>query len=50
RNYLSNSDCSACFAVAAAQIRNCSAGSNGARVIYDGCFLRYTSIPHPFIL
>ncbi|GAU44113.1 hypothetical protein TSUD_124000 [Trifolium subterraneum] len=43
RNYLSNSDCSACFAVAAAQIRNCSAGSNGARVIYDGCFLRYES-------
>ncbi|PNX58587.1 cysteine-rich receptor-like protein kinase 2-like protein, partial [Trifolium pratense] len=39
RNYLSNSDCSACFAVAAAQIRNCSAGCNGARVIYDGCFL-----------
>ncbi|KAK2440474.1 cysteine-rich receptor protein kinase [Trifolium repens] len=43
RNYLSNSDCSSCFAVAAAQIRNCSAGSNGARVIYDGCFLRYES-------
>lgn len=43
RNYLSNSDCSACFQVAAAQIRNCSAGSNGARVIYDGCFLRYNS-------
>ena len=43
RNYLSNSDCAACLAVADAQIRNCSAGSNGARVIYDGCFLRYTS-------
>jgi len=43
RNYLSNSDCATCLAVADAQIRNCSAGSNGARVIYDGCFLRYTS-------
>lgn len=43
RNYLSNSDCAACLAVADAQIRNCSAGSNGARVIYDGCFLRYES-------
>lgn len=43
RNYLSNADCAACFTVAAAQIRNCSAGSNGARVIYDGCFLRYES-------
>ncbi|KAI5408199.1 cold-responsive protein kinase 1 [Lathyrus oleraceus] len=43
RNYLSNSDCAACFTVAVAQIRNCSAGSNGARVIYDGCFLRYES-------
>ncbi|KAK7290293.1 hypothetical protein RIF29_04604 [Crotalaria pallida] len=43
RNYLSNTDCAACFAAAAAQIRNCSAGANGARVIYDGCFLRYES-------
>ncbi|CAJ1960709.1 unnamed protein product [Sphenostylis stenocarpa] len=43
RNYLSTSDCAACFSVAAFQIRNCSAGANGARVIYDGCFLRYES-------
>ncbi|KAK7305607.1 hypothetical protein VNO77_43513 [Canavalia gladiata] len=43
RNYLSNADCTACFNVAATQIRNCSAGANGARVIYDGCFLRYES-------
>ncbi|RDX60591.1 Cysteine-rich receptor-like protein kinase 3, partial [Mucuna pruriens] len=43
RNYLSITDCAACFAAAAAQIRNCSAGANGARVIYDGCFLRYES-------
>lgn len=39
RNYLSNSDCLACYDAAVAQIRNCSA-ANGARVIYDGCFLR----------
>ncbi|KAH1226301.1 Cysteine-rich receptor-like protein kinase 3 [Glycine max] len=43
RNYLSTADCAACFVVAAAQIRNCSVGANGARVIYDGCFLRYES-------
>ncbi|CAA3024615.1 cysteine-rich receptor kinase 2, partial [Olea europaea subsp. europaea] len=42
RNYLSNSDCLACYDAAVAQIRNCSA-ANGARVIYDGCFLRYES-------
>lgn len=40
RNYLSTADCTACFTVAEKQIRNCSA-ANGARVIYDGCFLRY---------
>nr|KYP76042.1 Cysteine-rich receptor-like protein kinase 2 [Cajanus cajan] len=43
RNYLSITDCATCLAAATAQIRNCSAGSNGARVIYDGCFLRYES-------
>ncbi|RDY00640.1 Cysteine-rich receptor-like protein kinase 3, partial [Mucuna pruriens] len=42
RNYLSRNDCLACFNTASTQIRNCSAG-NGARVIYDGCFLRYES-------
>ncbi|KAL2333162.1 hypothetical protein Fmac_014375 [Flemingia macrophylla] len=42
RNYLSKNDCLACFDTASTQIRNCSAG-NGARVIYDGCFLRYES-------
>ncbi|XP_028799042.1 cysteine-rich receptor-like protein kinase 2 isoform X3 [Neltuma alba] len=41
RSYLSVADCVACFTVAVAQIRNCSA--NAARVIYDGCFLRYES-------
>ncbi|KAM6575537.1 hypothetical protein CsatA_023864 [Cannabis sativa] len=40
RNYLSSADCAACFAAAEKQIRNCSA-ANGARIIYDGCFLRY---------
>jgi len=39
RKYLSNADCVACFTTAGSQIRNCSA-ANGARVIYDGCFLR----------
>ncbi|XP_027931029.1 cysteine-rich receptor-like protein kinase 2 [Vigna unguiculata] len=43
RNYLSHTDCATCFAAAVTKIRNCSAGSNGARVIYDGCFLRYES-------
>ncbi|KAL2333161.1 hypothetical protein Fmac_014374 [Flemingia macrophylla] len=42
RNYLSKNDCLACFHTASIQIRNCSAG-NGARVIYDGCLLRYES-------
>ncbi|KAI3898095.1 hypothetical protein MKX03_021694 [Papaver bracteatum] len=42
RNYLSTSDCLSCFSDAVSQIRNCSS-ANGARVIYDGCFLRYES-------
>ncbi|XP_027337777.1 cold-responsive protein kinase 1-like [Abrus precatorius] len=42
RNYLSKNDCLACFTTATAQIRNCS-DANGARIIYDGCFLRYES-------
>ncbi|XP_058185406.1 cysteine-rich receptor-like protein kinase 43 [Rhododendron vialii] len=42
RDYLSTADCVACFDTAAVQIRNCT-GANGARVIYDGCFLRYES-------
>ncbi|XP_061337424.1 cysteine-rich receptor-like protein kinase 2 [Gastrolobium bilobum] len=42
RNYLSKNDCLGCFTNATTQIRNCSA-ANGARVIYDGCFLRYES-------
>ncbi|XP_028799047.1 cysteine-rich receptor-like protein kinase 3 [Neltuma alba] len=43
RSYLSVADCAACFTHAAAQILNCSAGNNFARVIFDGCFLRYES-------
>ncbi|KAI3873287.1 hypothetical protein MKW92_052215, partial [Papaver armeniacum] len=42
RNYLSTSDCLSCFSAAVSQIRNCSS-ANGARVIYDGCLLRYES-------
>lgn len=40
RYYLSNADCLDCFDAAVKQIRNCSL-FNGARVIFDGCFLRY---------
>ena len=29
-----------CLATATTKIRNCSTGVNGARAIYDGCFLR----------
>ncbi|XP_028124365.1 cysteine-rich receptor-like protein kinase 2 [Camellia sinensis] len=39
RDYLSVADCVSCLDAAVSQIRNCSA-ANGARVIYDGCFLR----------
>ncbi|KAI8031384.1 Cysteine-rich receptor-like protein kinase 2 [Camellia lanceoleosa] len=42
RDYLSVAHCVSCFDAAVSQIRNCSA-ANGARVIYDGCFLRYES-------
>lgn len=42
RDYLSTSDCISCFTKAELQIRNCSS-ANGARVIYDGCFIRYES-------
>ncbi|XP_028797863.1 cysteine-rich receptor-like protein kinase 2 [Neltuma alba] len=43
RNYLSISDCLACFRFAARHIRNCSYSATGARIIYEGCFLRYES-------
>ncbi|XP_020206317.2 cold-responsive protein kinase 1-like [Cajanus cajan] len=42
RNYLSKNDCLSCFNTATTQIRNCSR-ANGARVIYNDCFLRYES-------
>ncbi|XP_042500315.1 cold-responsive protein kinase 1-like [Macadamia integrifolia] len=42
RDYLSTTDCLGCFDAAVALIRTCSA-ANGARVIFDGCFLRYES-------
>ena len=48
RNYHSNTDCATCFAAAAAEIRNSSVGTNAAHVVYDGCFLKYTSIQYLF--
>ncbi|KAK7333059.1 hypothetical protein VNO80_29819 [Phaseolus coccineus] len=43
RNYLSKNDCLSCFNTAATEIRrNCSTAT-GARVVCDGCFLRYIS-------
>ncbi|KAF5188511.1 Cysteine-rich receptor-like protein kinase [Thalictrum thalictroides] len=44
RNYLNSSDCLACFDSAEAQIRSNCPLDGGARVFYDGCFLRYESI------
>ncbi|KAL8155624.1 cysteine-rich receptor-like protein kinase 2 [Apium graveolens] len=41
RNYLSIVDCVSCFDIAAVDIRKYCRLVNGARVIYDGCFLRY---------
>ena len=40
RNYMSTKDCLSCFDTAQSEIRNCSS-VNGARLVYDGCFLRY---------
>nr|XP_017244303.1 PREDICTED: cysteine-rich receptor-like protein kinase 42 [Daucus carota subsp. sativus] len=41
RDYLSTADCVACFNVATADIGKICKLNNGARVIYDGCYLRY---------
>ncbi|KAH1196821.1 Cysteine-rich receptor-like protein kinase 2 [Glycine max] len=43
RNYVSRNDCLACFNTASAQIRDICKIANGARVIYNDCFLRYES-------
>ncbi|KAL5703901.1 hypothetical protein ACHQM5_022394 [Ranunculus cassubicifolius] len=44
RNYLNTSDCVTCFDAAVTRIRRCSSpNANGARVVLDGCFLRYES-------
>ncbi|KAA8547678.1 hypothetical protein F0562_004107 [Nyssa sinensis] len=43
RNYLSAADCLTCFDVADSQIRQSCRAANGARVMFDGCFLRYES-------
>ena len=40
RKYLSMDDCVACFNAATFYIRSQCNASNGARVTYDGCFLR----------
>lgn len=49
RNYLSAADCVSCFDIAAVDIRKYCKLVNGARVIYDGCFLRYRKkLPAPF--
>ncbi|KAF5188247.1 Cysteine-rich receptor-like protein kinase, partial [Thalictrum thalictroides] len=42
RNYLSRFDCLECFDVARAELGECLS-SDGGRIIYDGCFLRYAS-------
>ncbi|KAK4369747.1 hypothetical protein RND71_009222 [Anisodus tanguticus] len=42
RKYMSKADCVSCFDAAVFHIRACGS-ANGARVIYDGCFLRYES-------
>ena len=46
RKYLSTAECVSCFDKAALDIRSICKLANGARVIYDDCFLRY---PHCLI-
>ncbi|KAH6808051.1 hypothetical protein C2S51_029159 [Perilla frutescens var. frutescens] len=41
RSYMSEPDCLACYDFAISQIANCS--TVGARLVYDGCSLRYES-------
>ncbi|KAG4975027.1 hypothetical protein AAZX31_11G214500 [Glycine max] len=43
RNYLSRNDCLACINTASTQIRDICKKANGARLIYNDCFLRYES-------
>ncbi|KAL1802968.1 hypothetical protein ACET3Z_031615 [Daucus carota] len=43
RKYLSTAECVSCFDRAALDIRSTCKLANGARVIYDDCFLRYES-------
>lgn len=45
KNYLSNTDCATYFAATTANICNCST-RNIAHLIYDDCFLGYTSIQY----
>ncbi|KAH6833837.1 hypothetical protein C2S53_009846, partial [Perilla frutescens var. hirtella] len=41
RNYMSEVDCVACYDFAVDKIRTNCSNMNGARAIFDGCFLRY---------
>jgi len=43
RPYVAGRDCVACFDAAAARLRGACGGANGARVIFDGCVIRYES-------
>ncbi|XP_042436319.1 cold-responsive protein kinase 1-like [Zingiber officinale] len=45
RGYLSTAECLTCFSAAAVGIRRQCGAANGARAIYDECFLRYESAP-----
>ncbi|KAG6477758.1 putative receptor-like protein kinase At4g00960 [Zingiber officinale] len=45
RGYLSTADCLTCFSAAEVHIRRYCGPANGARVVYDGCFLRYEITP-----
>ncbi|KAJ0974320.1 hypothetical protein J5N97_016285 [Dioscorea zingiberensis] len=44
RAYLSPSDCLSCLSTAAGYLTSTCGAANGARVIYDGCVLRYESV------
>ncbi|XP_025796907.1 cysteine-rich receptor-like protein kinase 2 isoform X3 [Panicum hallii] len=43
RPYVVGRDCVACFDTAAARLRGSCGAANGARVIFDGCVIRYES-------
>ena len=43
RPYVAGQDCVACFDAAAVRLRGKCGAANGARVIFDGCVIRYES-------